>query len=62
LRLLLPLPLGWLRLQFALAASPSGFTGREPLGKDIVGQWTTTGWRKTNSRVFLAAIKSPAQT
>jgi SAM-dependent methyltransferase len=31
--------------------------------KDIVGQWTTaTGWRKTNSRVLLAAIKSVAQT
>ena len=30
--------------------------------KDIVGQWTTTGWRKTNSRVLLAGIKSTAQT
>ena len=29
--------------------------------KDIVGQWTTTGWRKTNSRVLLAAIKSTAK-
>jgi len=36
LRLLLPLPLGWLRLQFAPAASPSVFTGREPLGLRLV--------------------------
>lgn len=36
LRLLLPLPLGWLRLQFAPAASPSAFTGREPLGLRLV--------------------------
>jgi hypothetical protein len=32
LRLVLPLPLGWLRFQFAPAASPSVLTGREPLG------------------------------
>ena len=32
LRHMLPLPLGWLRLQFAPAASPSAFTGREPCG------------------------------
>ena len=36
LRLLLPLPLGWLRLQFAPAASPSVFTGREPFGLRLV--------------------------
>jgi hypothetical protein len=27
-----PLPPGWLRIRFAPAASPSGFTGREPFG------------------------------
>ena len=32
LRRTLPLPPGWLRLQFAPAASPSVFTGREPFG------------------------------
>jgi len=36
LRRTLPLPLGWLRLQFAPAASPSVFTGREPLGLRLV--------------------------
>lgn len=36
LRLLLPLPLDWLRLQFAPAASPFAFTGREPLGLRLV--------------------------
>ena len=33
---MLPLPPGWLRLQFAPAASPSAFTGREPLGLRLV--------------------------
>ena len=32
LRRMPPLPLGWLRLRFAPAASPSAFTGREPVG------------------------------
>ncbi len=36
LRLMLPLPLDWLRLQFAPAASPFAFTGREPLGLRLV--------------------------
>jgi hypothetical protein len=36
LRHMLPLPLVWLRLQFALGASPSVFTGREPLGLRLV--------------------------
>jgi hypothetical protein len=36
LRLLLPLPSGWLRLRFAPAASPSVLTGREPLGLRLV--------------------------
>jgi len=36
LRRTLPLPPGWLRLQFAPAASPSVFTGREPLGLRLV--------------------------
>jgi hypothetical protein len=31
LRRLLFLPPGWLNIRFASAASPSGFTGREPL-------------------------------
>ena len=36
LRRMLPLPPGWHRLQFALDASPSVFTGREPLGLRLV--------------------------
>lgn len=36
MRHMLPLPPGWLRLQFAPAASPSVFTGREPLGLRLV--------------------------
>jgi hypothetical protein len=36
LRLMLPLPLGWLRFQFAPAASPSALTVREPLGLRLV--------------------------
>jgi hypothetical protein len=36
LRLMLPLPLEWLRFQFAPAASPFAFTGREPLGLRLV--------------------------
>ena len=36
MRRTLPLPPGWLRLQFAPAASPSVFTGREPLGLRLV--------------------------
>jgi hypothetical protein len=36
LRLMLPLPLGWLRFRFAPAASPSALTVREPLGLRLV--------------------------
>ena len=36
LRLMLPLPLVWLRVQFAPVASPYAFTGREPLGLRLV--------------------------
>lgn len=62
LRLMLPLPLGWLRLQFAPAASPSAFTGREPLGLRLVAPSPAEPLMHSLFQLNLASTAKPSMS